>query len=192
MSLTHTHTPHTARVAETVRRVRNSGKYLLGNTGDFNIMKHAVPYASLQPIDQYQLHLLGDLMRSLKENYETFAFSRVYFALANFLADLSSFYFVAIKDRLYAEPQASTQRRAAQTVLSHVRTDRSLHVRESLPTHAPFREAPRWSDLSNRSNYDPLCRGDARAPRALGKCFLAWYIQHKCLIVSHRVYAYID
>lgn len=114
-------TQYAARVAETVRRVRNSGKFLLGNTGDFKFETDAVAYSALQPVDKYQLHLLSEAMQTIKESYETFAFSRVYFALANFLADLSSFYFVVVKDRLYADAKASTQRRAAQTVLYHVR-----------------------------------------------------------------------
>jgi isoleucyl-tRNA synthetase len=109
------------QVAETVRRIRNSGKFMLGNLRDFAFATDALPYSQLQPVDRYQLHLLHDLQDAVTEAYSSLAFNRVYSALATFLSELSSFYFVVIKDRLYADAKSSQQRRAAQTVLHHVR-----------------------------------------------------------------------
>nr|CCA25221.1 isoleucyltRNA synthetase putative [Albugo laibachii Nc14] len=113
------------KVSEAVRKVRNTARFLLGNLADFHPEKDSIPYASMQSIDKYMLHVLDQVNTSCTAAYDSFAFQRVQQILTNFTAsDLSAFYMEACKDRLYCDPAASQRRRSCQTVLHH--TLRSL------------------------------------------------------------------
>lgn len=108
------------KVSDSLRKVRNTARFLLANLNDFDPAKHAVPYSQLpeRSVDRYMLHELAQLRTSVTDAYDTFAFSRVTHAIAHFIsADLSSFYMEASKDRLYCDAPNSESRRAAQTVL---------------------------------------------------------------------------
>lgn len=107
------------KVSDSLRKVRNTARFLLANLNDFDPAKHAVPRSKMsQSVDRYMLHELVQLEASVTGAYETFAFSRVEHAVAHFIStDLSAFYMEAAKDRLYCDGKDSASRRAAQTVL---------------------------------------------------------------------------
>ncbi|KDO21830.1 isoleucyl-tRNA synthetase [Saprolegnia parasitica CBS 223.65] len=106
------------KVSDSVRKVRNTARFLLANLNDFDPRTDMVPYEDLTPLDQYMLHLLSELQTTVTDGYETFAFNKVQQALAHFIAtDLSAFYMEACKDRLYCEAPQSPLRRSTQTVL---------------------------------------------------------------------------
>ncbi len=111
------------RVTETYRRIRNSMKYLLGSTHDFDFTKDAVPYEKLTPIDQWALSRLATLTREVTEAYDNYEFYKIYHALNLFFTvDLSSIYMDVLKDRLYTWRPDGSPRRGSQTVL-HTMTD---------------------------------------------------------------------
>lgn len=111
------------RVTETYRRIRNTMRFLLGNTTDFNPSENSVPFADMPPIDQWALLKLNDLIDRVTEAYDSYNHYKVYHALNHFYTvDLSALYLDILKDRLYTWKKDGTHRRASQTVLYHLLT----------------------------------------------------------------------
>jgi isoleucyl-tRNA synthetase len=113
--------PLLKRLAEEIyRKLRNTFRFLLGalsetdpSTGlahDFDPRPmaeggDAVPFESMQPIDQYILARTAELTKKIRAAYEAFEFHRVYHLLNEFLnSELSAFYLDVLKDRLYTYP----------------------------------------------------------------------------------------
>jgi len=106
------------RVSENYRKLRNTLRFLLSNLSDFTPATDSVPFAALQPLDQYILARTAELDAAIRKAYEEFEFHRAYQALNEFInADLSALYLDVIKDRLYTLAPQSAQRRSAQTAL---------------------------------------------------------------------------
>lgn len=106
------------RVTETYRRIRNTMRFLLGATSDFDPNRDQVPYEKMTPLDQWALARLFDLTQKVTEAYDSYSFYKVYHALNLFFTvDLSATYLDVLKDRLYTWKADGLQRRAAQTVI---------------------------------------------------------------------------
>ena len=107
------------RVGENYREIRNKlFKNALGNLFDFDPQAHAVPFAKMDPLDQYMLHQTWSLSLEIRKWYADFAFHRIYQRVNHFcIVDLSAFYFDIIKDRLYTSAPNSMGRRSAQTAV---------------------------------------------------------------------------
>ncbi|GAB4059806.1 isoleucine--tRNA ligase [Uliginosibacterium sediminicola] len=109
------------RVVEVYRRVRNTLRFLLANTADFNIETDALPAEQWFEIDRYALALTRQLSESAEADYAKYEFHRVVQALQLFCSDdLGSFYLDILKDRLYTSGAKSVARRSAQTALWHI------------------------------------------------------------------------
>ncbi|ANQ84373.1 isoleucyl-tRNA synthetase [Azoarcus olearius] len=109
------------RVVEVYRRVRNTLRFLLANTADFDIGKDAVPLEQWLDIDRYALAFTRQLAQQAEADYARFEFHRIVQALQVFCAeDLGAFYLDILKDRLYTTAAGSQARRAAQTALWHI------------------------------------------------------------------------
>ena len=109
------------QMAETYRRVRNTARYILGNSYGFDPKKDAVPYQDLLEIDKWALHKLEMLKKSVGESYEKYEFYNVFQEIHYFAGiDMSAFYLDIIKDRLYTEKEDSLARRSAQTVMIEI------------------------------------------------------------------------
>jgi isoleucyl-tRNA synthetase len=103
---------------EPYRRIRNTFRYLLGNTFDFDPSKDAVPPEKLRPLDLYVLRQLDALIRDVTVHFEEFEFYKAYHKLYTFAdTTLSALYFDVLKDRLYTYPPGSVERRSGQTAL---------------------------------------------------------------------------
>ncbi len=110
-----------ARVVETYRRLRNTLRFLLANTSDFDIERDGLPVEQWLDIDRYALALTHRLQQQITADYERFEFHKVVQALQNFAAeDLGAFYLDILKDRLYTTAPDSAARRAAQSALWHI------------------------------------------------------------------------
>ena len=106
------------RVTETYRRMRNTMRFLLGSTFDFDPTRDSVPYEKMTALDQWAMGRLYDLNKKITEAYEEYAFYKVYHALNNFFTvDLSATYLDVLKDRLYTWKAAGLPRRSAQTAI---------------------------------------------------------------------------
>jgi len=122
-----------ARVVDTYRRVRNTLKFLLANTSDFDIAQDAVPLAELLEVDRYALSRTAQLQADIVGHYnaERGVFEGGHFGVYEFhpvvaklqifcSEDLGAFYLDVLKDRLYTTQATSHARRSAQTALWHI------------------------------------------------------------------------
>ncbi|HEY3077259.1 MAG TPA: isoleucine--tRNA ligase [Burkholderiales bacterium] len=109
------------RVVETYRRVRNTLRFLLANTSDFDAAQHRVPMAQMVEIDRYALAMAAQMQKAVGEDYSSYQFHLVAQRLQAFCSeDLGAFYLDILKDRLYTSKADSAARRSAQTVLYHI------------------------------------------------------------------------
>jgi len=110
------------RVVESYRRIRNTLRFLLANTSDFDVAKDGLPVAELAEIDRYALANAAALARLIAADYERYEFHWVVQRLQTYCSeDLGGFYLDVLKDRLYTTGRGSRARRSAQTALVHVR-----------------------------------------------------------------------
>jgi len=106
------------RAGENYKKIRNTFRYILGNLHDFNPAEDAVPFGSMQALDQYMLRQTCAFAEDVRKSYDEFAFHRIYHRVNHFcIVDLSAFYFDVLKDRLYISAPKSQARRSAQTVI---------------------------------------------------------------------------
>uniref|UniRef100_A0A4W6C8B9 isoleucine--tRNA ligase n=1 Tax=Lates calcarifer TaxID=8187 RepID=A0A4W6C8B9_LATCA len=130
---------------DSISKLRNTLKFLLGNLHGFDPLTQAVDPKEMHYIDQYMLHQLREYSIKVTDAYSEFDAGRVIRVLQAFISrDLSSFYFSIIKDRLYCDPEDSLGRRSCQTVLEEVLDGviRSIapilpHLAEEVYLHAP-------------------------------------------------------
>ena len=109
------------RVVESYRRIRNTLRFLLANTADFDAVSDALPVTEWLEIDRYALALTDDLQKKVLAHFERFEFQPAMQAIQNFCSeDLGGFYLDILKDRLYTAGANSGPRRGAQTALHHI------------------------------------------------------------------------
>lgn len=109
------------RVTEAYRRIRNTLRFLLANTSDFDPVENAVPVAEMFEIDRYALAETARLQDDVAKHFERYEFHPVVARLQNFCSeDLGGFYLDILKDRLYTTGVDSIARRSAQTALWHI------------------------------------------------------------------------
>jgi isoleucyl-tRNA synthetase len=109
------------RVVEVYRRLRNTLKFLLANTADFDAQTQMLPVEQWLEIDGYALALTHELQTTCIAAYDRYEFHKVVQALQNFCAeDLGAFYLDILKDRLYTTAADSRARRSAQSALWHI------------------------------------------------------------------------
>jgi isoleucyl-tRNA synthetase len=109
------------RVVESYRRIRNTLRFLLANTADFDIQDDMLPVGQWLEIDSYALHLTQRLQDGIRADYDHYEF---HLAMQKFVAfcseDLGGFYLDILKDRLYTTEENSRSRRSAQSALYHI------------------------------------------------------------------------
>ncbi|XP_067098779.1 isoleucine--tRNA ligase, mitochondrial isoform X1 [Osmerus mordax] len=134
---------------DSINKLRNTLKFLLGNLQGFDPRTQAVDPKEMHYIDQYLLHQLREYSMKVTDAYSEFDNGRAIRVLQAFITrDLSSFYFSIIKDRLYCDPEDSLARRSCQTVLEEVldALTRSIapilpHLAEEVYLYAPGHDA---------------------------------------------------
>ncbi len=110
-----------ARVVDAYRRIRNTLRFLLANTSDFDIAKDAVPLDQLLEIDRYALSRAAEFQAEVLAHYKIYEFHPVVAKLQVYCSeDLGAFYLDILKDRLYTTAAGSHARRSAQTALWHI------------------------------------------------------------------------
>ncbi|MEK6708924.1 MAG: isoleucine--tRNA ligase [Pseudomonadota bacterium] len=109
------------RVVESYRRIRNTLRFLLANTADFNAVKDMLPVEQWLEIDCYMLALTKELQDDLTQSYTRYEFHLAMHKLHNFCSeDLGGFYLDILKDRLYTAAAQGIPRRSAQSALYHI------------------------------------------------------------------------
>ncbi|HEX5125846.1 MAG TPA: isoleucine--tRNA ligase [Rhodocyclaceae bacterium] len=109
------------RVVESYRRIRNTLRFLLANTADFDFARDKILPEQCLDIDRYALWLTVKLNEDCQQDYETYEFHKIVQRLQVFCSeDLGAFYLDILKDRLYTSAPKSVGRRSAQTVLHYI------------------------------------------------------------------------
>ncbi len=106
------------RLVEAYRRIRNTGRFILGNLYDFNINSAMVDYKQMEEMDKWALNRLQEVIKRVTEAYEHHQFHVVFYTLYNYCTvDLSALYLDVLKDRLYTNKASSSARRSGQTAM---------------------------------------------------------------------------
>lgn len=107
-----------SQVSEVYRKIRNTLRFLIANTSDFNPNIDAIDFAELRAVDKYMLTKFNELVKQIRAAYDSYSFMSVYKAIINFITnDLSAFYLDFAKDVVYIESANSKARRSMQTVM---------------------------------------------------------------------------
>lgn len=106
------------RVVDAYRRIRNTLRFLLANTSDFDPKTDAVAPAEMLEIDRWALARAAQFQAEVLAHYNVYEFHPVVAKLQVFCSeDLGAFYLDVLKDRLYTTAPKSLARRSAQTAL---------------------------------------------------------------------------
>ena len=110
-----------AQHAESYRKIRNTFRFILGNLKD-NYEKQdfdKLDFKKFDELEQYILHKLFTIDKSVKDNLKNYNFHKLYKELLNFCnLDLSSFYFDIRKDVLYCDGISSKKRKDCVIILN--------------------------------------------------------------------------
>ena len=141
------------QTSESYRKIRNTFRYMLANTSDFDPQTNRVAYEDLNSIDQYMEVKLNDLVKTCLDSYERYDFNNVYKKLFAFISnDLSAFYLDFAKDVLYIESKNSHARRSMQTVIY----DATVKLAKVLTPILPHTMEEVWSFLKEKEDYVQL------------------------------------
>lgn len=104
--------------SEVYRRIRNTFRFILGNTGEFSKKDNYIEFEDREEIDQWISIKLRDLTERVNKAYRNYEYHKVYHDVHNFCTvEMSSLYMDIIKDRLYTDGTDSLSRRSAQSTL---------------------------------------------------------------------------
>ncbi|NUZ07192.1 isoleucine--tRNA ligase [Piscinibacter koreensis] len=122
-----------ARVVDAYRRIRNTLRFLLANTSDFDPEADAVPLENMLEVDRFALARVSELQAEIVGTFDpakgvfegghfgSYEFHPVVAKLQVYCSeDLGAFYLDVLKDRLYTTGASSLARRSAQTALWHI------------------------------------------------------------------------
>lgn len=204
------------QIAESYRKFRNTVRFLLANTTDFDPAKDAVAFDEMESIDKYMTVLVNKFTKEILDAYANYEFMEIYKKLINFITtDLSAFYMDVAKDVVYIEAPDSKKRRSMQTVLydvvvrltklmtpilphtteeiwKYLKEDEEYAQLSEMPEVKHFNNEEKLVDLWNR--FMKLRSGvfkaleEARNEKLIGKSFEA----HVDLYVSNGVQADLD
>lgn len=139
--------------AESYRKIRNTFRYMLANTSDFDPKESRIAYDDLRSVDQYMEVKLNDLVKGCLAAYDKFDFTTVFKKVFNFISnDLSAFYLDFAKDVLYIEGQDSHARRSMQTVIY----DAAVKLDKVLTPILPHTMEEIWGFLKEPEDYVQL------------------------------------
>ena len=112
------------QLSEVYRKIRNTIRYILGNTNDFKYETDKVEFKDMLELDRWALMHMQLLKKEVSAAYESYDFHVLYHAIHNFCSvEMSSYYLDILKDRLYAYKADSFERRSAQTAMYEIMLD---------------------------------------------------------------------
>jgi isoleucyl-tRNA synthetase len=109
------------RTADSYRRIRNTLRFLLANTNDFDPANDMVESSELLALDRWIVAQALDLQNELQHLYDSYQFHVAVQKIHNFCSEnLGGFYLDVIKDRQYTTQSDSLARRSCQTAVFHL------------------------------------------------------------------------
>ncbi|MFD1432544.1 isoleucine--tRNA ligase [Lacticaseibacillus yichunensis] len=107
-----------SQTSEAYRKIRNTLRFMIANTDDFDPATNSVAYDQLGRVDQYLTVRLNQVIKQAKAAYDKYDFATVEKTISSFLVnDLSAFYLDFAKDVVYIEGKNDLKRRRMQTVM---------------------------------------------------------------------------
>lgn len=190
------------QISEVYRKIRNTLRFLLANTSDFEPKVNSVSYGELRSVDKYMMIRLNQTIKNIREKgYDKYSFSTVYKEVVHFVtADLSAFYLDFAKDVVYIEAENDPARRCMQTVfyeclvaLTKLLTPILLHTSEEVwsylkeeEQYVQLTEIPGYQEFANQSELLDMWKAfmdlrdnalkaleEARNAKLIGKSFEA-------------------
>jgi isoleucyl-tRNA synthetase len=143
-----------SQVAEVYRKIRNTMRFLIANTEDFDPKKDTISFEELRSVDKYMTVRLNQVIKEIREEgYEKYNFMHIYRTVMNFLTvDLSAFYLDFAKDVVYIEAENDYQRRCMQTVFYQT----AVSLTQLLTPIIPHTAEEIWSFLKEEEEYVQL------------------------------------
>ncbi len=109
------------RSGDAYRRIRNTGRFLLGNLEGFDPASDIVPTTEMVALDRWIVHRAWQLQQDIVAAYARYDFPVIVQRISNFCSvDLGSLYLDVTKDRLYTMRRDSVGRRSAQSAMFHI------------------------------------------------------------------------
>ena len=109
------------RSADAYRRIRNTARYFLSNTSDFNPTTDLIAPDDMLALDRWAMNKTAKSQAIIVKAYEDMQFHLVYQEILKFCSiDMGSLYLDITKDRQYTMPANSLARRSAQTASYHI------------------------------------------------------------------------
>ncbi len=103
------------------RRIRNTLRFLLANTDDFNSATDSVDIKDLVSLDKFIIERAQTVQAQIISAYDAMDFHQVTQHITAFCSqDLGGFYLDIIKDRQYTTQADGQPRRSAQTAIYHI------------------------------------------------------------------------
>ena len=141
------------QISESYRKIRNTVRFLLANTTDFDPEKNTVSYDEMESIDKYMEIEANHFTKSVLDDYANYDFMDIYKRLINFITvDLSAFYLDVAKDVVYIEAADSHKRRSMQTVLYDV----AVRLTKLLTPLIPHTTEEIWKYLKEPEEFAQL------------------------------------
>lgn len=141
------------QVAEVYRKIRNTIRFLIQNTADFNYSTDGIAYDNLRGFDQYILSQLNTTVKDALAAYDNYNFSEIYKEINQFCTVvMSNFYMNVSKDVLYIDAPNGYERRAMQTVFYEV----VLKLAKLLTPIIPHTAEEIWSYLDEEEEFAQL------------------------------------
>lgn len=141
------------QVAEVYRKIRNTIRFLIQNTEDFNYATDGIAYDNLRGFDQYILSQLNTMVKDALAAYDNYNFSEIYKEINQFCTVvMSNFYMNVSKDVLYIDAPDAHERRAMQTVFYEV----ILKLSKLLTPIIPHTAEEIWAYLDEEEEFAQL------------------------------------
>lgn len=141
------------QVAEVYRKIRNTIRFLIQNTEDFDPVENSVDYNQLSGLDQYVLNRLNQMVDTVRTAYDEHDYLTIYKEINQFCTvTMSNFYMNISKDVLYIDTENSLTRRSMQTVFYEV----LVRLTKLLTPVIPHTAEEIWSYLDEEEEYAQL------------------------------------
>ncbi len=141
------------QVSEVYRKIRNTLRFLIQNTEDFDPAADSIAYEDLRSVDQYMLNVLDVTVETALDGYNNYKFNDIFKAINHFVTvDMSNFYMNIAKDILYIDAPDAYDRRAIQTVFYEV----MVKLTKLLTPVIPHTAEEIWEYLDEEEEYVQL------------------------------------
>lgn len=138
------------QVSDSYRKVRNTVRFLLSNTDDFDPAHDKIEFEDMEPIDQYMAIKWNEVVKKFKANFDNYNFQDTFKMLINFInVELSAFYLDVAKDIVYITRPDDHKRRSMQTIFYRI----AKELTQLLTPVLPHTAEEIWENLKEEESY---------------------------------------